>query len=142
MVSNIFVNLPVKDLEKTKEFFIKLGFTFNEKFTDKTAAAMVIGENIYAMLLTEEKFKGFTRKELVDAHKSTEVLVALSVENKEKVNEMTEKALAAGGNEPRPVYDYGFMFGRCFEDLDGHIWEVFWMDPEAAKNGPPDMKQL
>ncbi len=131
MGTKIFVNLPVKDLDKSKEFFAKLGFTFKPQFTDKNAACMVISEDIYAMLLVEPFFKTFIKKEISDAKKSTEVLLALSAESKEKVNEMLDKALAAGAREPREPQDQGFMYGRSFEDPDGHIWETFWMDPKA-----------
>jgi uncharacterized protein len=129
----IFVNLPVADLEKSMAFFTALGFKFNAQFTDETAASMVISEDIYAMLLTHDKFKQFTLKPIVDAHKSTEVLVCLAVENKGEVDDLAEKALKAGGKEPRPMQDYGFMIGRTFEDLDGHIWEIIWMDPSHVQ---------
>ena len=131
MGTKVFLNLPVKDLNKSKEFFAKLGFTFNPQFTDQNAACMVISEDNYAMLLVESFFKTFTKKEIADAKKSTEVLIALSAENKEKVDEMLGKALAAGAKEPRAPQDHGFMYGRAFEDPDGHIWEIFWMDPKA-----------
>ncbi|MDE1767431.1 MAG: VOC family protein [Thaumarchaeota archaeon] len=131
MGTKIFVNLPVKDLNKSKEFFAKLGFTFNPQFTDQNAACMIISEDNYAMLLVESFFKTFTKKEIVDAKKNTEVLIALSAENKAKVDEMLGKALAAGAKEPRAPQDHGFMYGRGFEDPDGHIWEIFWMDPKA-----------
>lgn len=133
MATKIFVNLPVKDLEKSMEFFKKVGYTFNEHFTDATAACMVISEDIYAMLLTEPKFKGFLPKEkqVADATKQTEVLIALSCDTKEKVHELADAAMNAGATEARPPEDLGFMFTRMFNDLDGHIWEVFWMDPAA-----------
>ena len=133
MASKIFVNLPVKDLEKTKEFFGKLGYTFNPQFTDENAACLVINENIFAMLLVESFFKTFTSKELVDAKKSTEVLVALSVDSRKEVDELVNKAIAAGGKEVREAQEYRFMYGRDFEDLDGHIWEIFWMDPNHVE---------
>jgi uncharacterized protein len=119
----------VKDLEKSMAFFKAIGFMFNPQFTDKTAACMVMTGDIYAMLLTHDKIKQFTKKDIADAHKTTEVLTALAVESKAKVHELTDKAIAAGATEPRPPQDYGFMFGRSFEDPDGHIWELFWMDP-------------
>lgn len=131
MGTKVFLNLPVKDLNKSKEFFAKLGFTFNPQFTDQNAACMVISEDNYAMLLVESFFKTFTKKEIADAKKSTEVLIALSAENKAKVDEMLGKALAAGAKEPRAPQDHGFMYGRAFEDPDGHNWEIFWMDPKA-----------
>ena len=129
MNTSIFVNLPVRDLEKAKEFFITLGYTFNPQFTDETAASLVISENIYAMLLTHEKFKQFTKKEIADSTRTTEVLLALSAESKEAVDTVFEKAIQAGGKEAREPEVYDFMYSRSFEDLDGHIWEIFWMDP-------------
>ena len=131
MSTKIFVNLPVKDLERSKAFFAKLGYSFNPQFTDDRAACMVISEDIYTMLLSEPFFKTFTRKEIADAAKTTEVLVALSADSKGKVDEMLRKALAAGAKEAREPMEHEFMYGRSFEDLDGHIWEVFWMDPSA-----------
>lgn len=133
MPTKIFVNLPVKDLERSKAFFTKLGYSFNPQFTDDNAACMVIGEDIYTMLLTEPFFKTFTKKDIADASKTTEVLVALSADSRGKVDEMLGKALAAGAREARASQEYDFMYGRSFEDLDGHIWEVFWMDPSAIK---------
>ncbi len=129
MDTKIFVNLPVKDLSRSMNFFKSLGFSFNQQFTDETAACMVISDDIYAMLLTHEKTKEFTRKEIADATKTTEVLVALSVENKDKVNELADSAIRSGGSKAREPEDYGFMFSRSFNDPDGHIWEVLWMDP-------------
>ncbi|MER2996699.1 VOC family protein [Pontibacter populi] len=128
MVTQIFVNLPVSDLKKSKDFFTKLGFSINEQFTDETAACVVISETIYAMLLTHDKFKMFTPKGISDATKTTEVLTALSVNSKDEVNKLVDEALAAGGTEARPTDDQGFMYGRAFNDPDGHIWEVFFMD--------------
>lgn len=133
MVSKIFVNLPVKDLDKSMAFFRAVGFSFNPQFTDKTAACMVMSNDIYAMLLTHDKIKQFTAKQIADAHKTTEVLTALAVESKARVNELVDKAIQAGSKEPRPPQDYGFMFGRSFEDPDGHIWELFWMDPAQVQ---------
>jgi predicted lactoylglutathione lyase len=132
VTTKIFVNLPVKDLERSKSFFEALGYTFNPKFTDETAACMVIADDIYAMLLTEPKFKQFTPKAIADASKSTEVLVALSMESRERVDALLGTALNAGGTEARAAEDHGFMYGRAFNDPDGHIWEIFWMDPKAA----------
>ncbi|MBI5389785.1 VOC family protein [Candidatus Woesearchaeota archaeon] len=132
MAKQIFVNLPVKDLKKAIDFFTKLGFTFNPEFTDQNATCMIIGENIFAMLLVEKFFKTFIQKEICDAKKSTEVLLALSVESRTKVDELMTWAINAGGREPRAPQDYGWMYGRAFEDLDGHIWEVFFMD-ETSK---------
>ena len=135
MISKIFVNLPVQDLDRSMTFFKAVGFSFNPQFTDKTAACMVMSDDIYAMLLTHEKVKEFTKKQIADAHKTLEVLTALAVESKAKVNEVTDKAIKAGGTEAYSPKDYGFMFTRSFEDPDGHIWEVFWMDPATVQNG-------
>ncbi|MCI0600502.1 MAG: hypothetical protein L0Y50_00100 [Beijerinckiaceae bacterium] len=132
-MSKIFVNLPVIDLDKSMAFFNAIGFSFNPQFSDKTAACMVMSEDIYAMLLTHPKIKQFTSKEIADARKTAEVITALAVESKAKVHELADKAIAAGAKEPRPPQDYGFMFARSFEDPDGHIWEVFWMDPAHAQ---------
>lgn len=131
MPKQIFVNLPVKNLDKSMAFFKALGFKFNAQFTDKTAACMVISDTIFAMLLTHAKFKEFTKKPIADAKKSTEVLIALSVDSKAHVKRYVEKAMAAGGKQARPAKDHGFMVEHAFEDLDGHIWEVFWMDPKT-----------
>ena len=133
MARKIFVNLPVKDLKKSMEFFIKLGYTFNAQFTDETAACMVIAEDIFAMLLTEAKFKGFTPNAICDARKSTEALVALSCDTRDQVDETVRKAVAAGGNTYNKPQDHGFMYGHGFQDLDGHIWEVFFTEPSAIK---------
>lgn len=134
MISKIFVNLPVRDLDKSISFFKQVGFSFNPQFTDQTAACMVMGEDIYAMLLTHPKVKEFTKKDIADSHKTTEVLTALAVESRAKVDEIAGKALKAGGVEAYPPKDYGFMFTRSFEDPDGHIWEVFWMDPAHVES--------
>src|SRR5215510_7590599 len=135
MAIQIFVNLPVKDLDRSKAFFAKLGYSFNPKFTDATAAFMVITEDIYAMLLTEPKFKEFTSQPIANAKEATEVLVCLSQESKAKVNEIVDAAVRAGAVEARPAMDHGFMFGRSFHDLDGHIWEIIWMDPRLRWSG-------
>jgi predicted lactoylglutathione lyase len=132
MNTKIFINLPVKDLQKTIAFFTKLGFTFNPQFTNEKATCMIINEEAYAMLLVEEFFKTFTPKALADARQSTEVLLAFSTDSREKVDEMINTALEAGGEEVRATQDLGFMYSRSFNDLDGHIWEIFWMDPNAA----------
>ncbi len=129
MATKIFVNLPVKDLNESIAFFTKLGFTFNPQFTDETATCMIVGEDIFVMLLTEAKFKTFTPKALSDATKATEVIVSLSAESREKVAEMIRKAVAAGGTTYNEPQDYGFMIQHGFQDLDGHIWEIVWMDP-------------
>lgn len=133
MKTKIFLNLAVKDLERTKGFFGALGFTFNAQFTDDNAACLVISEDIYAMLLKEEFFKTFTKKELVDATTATEAITALSAESRARVDELVALALAAGGTEYREPEDTGFMYGRGFADLDGHQWEFFWMDPAHVR---------
>jgi predicted lactoylglutathione lyase len=133
VTTKIFVNLPVKDLDRTKEFFGKLGFTFNAQFTNGEAACMVISEDIYAMLVTRDRFKDFTNKEIADATRTTEVLTTLALESRAKVDEMLNAALKAGGTEARPAEDHCFMYGRSFNDPDGHIWEVFHMDPSAIQ---------
>lgn len=135
MATQLFVNLPVKRLKQSIEFFTALGFTFNAHFTDDTATCMIVADNIFVMLLTEEKFKTFTPKPICDATKATEVLVALSCENREKVDELVRKAVAAGGTIYNQPQDHGFMYGHGFQDLDGHIWEVFYMDPTAVTQG-------
>ncbi len=136
MATKIFVNLPVKDLNRSKDFFTSIGFTINPQFTDDTAACVVISEDIYAMILTHAKFKEFTKKQIADATQTTEVLTCLTTDSKDKVNEMVDRAIAAGGTEARDPMDYGFMFGRSFNDPDGHIWEVMWMDMNAAPPQP------
>jgi hypothetical protein len=128
MGKKIFVNLPVKDLKKTMDFFSKLGFKFNPQYSNQNGACMIIEDNIFAMLLVEKFFKTFIKKEISDAKKTTEVLVALSVESREKVDKMVKLAVEAGGKEAREKQDYGWMYGRAIEDLDGHIWEIFYMD--------------
>lgn len=131
MARKMFVNLPVKDLSRSMEFFRQLGFEFNLQFTDETAACMVISEENYAMLLTHPKFQEFIPSTISDATKQTEVLVALSCESREEVGDLVQKALAAGGTTFSAPRDYGFMLQHAFQDLDGHIWEVFYMDMTA-----------
>ena len=133
MAIKIFVNLPVKDLTRSVEFFTKLGFGFDEQFTDETATCMIVSDDIFVMLLTEEKFQTFTPKKICDAGKFTEVLVCLSLESRANVEEMVAKAVAGGGatyNEPQ---DHGFMYAHGFQDLDGHIWELIYMESTAVK---------
>lgn len=134
MPTKIFVNLPVKDLNKSVSFFTSLGFLFNQQFTDETAACMIIADNIYAMLLIHEKFQEFTTKQIVDAHKSTEVLTCIAFEMKENVDILVDTALEYGATETTPAKDFGFMYNRSFNDLDGHIWEIIWMEPASIKN--------
>lgn len=131
MATKIFVNLPVNDLNKSIEFFTKLGFTFNPKFTDENATCMIIGENIFAMLVVQRFFKTFINKEISDATKTTEAIIALTTESREKVDELVYKAMKAGATASMPSQDHGWMYVKSFQDLDGHMWEVFYMD-EAA----------
>jgi predicted lactoylglutathione lyase len=127
----IFVNLPVKDLDKSKAFFFALGYTFDPRFTNEKGASMVIADgSIYAMLLTEAFFGTFTAKPIVQGKEATEVLLCLSCESREEVDSLVAKAVAAGGRAPRPPQDHGFMYGHGFEDLDGHIWELVYMVPQ------------
>lgn len=131
MASKIFVNLPVKDLKKSVDFFTKLGFTFNPQFTDESATCMIIGDNIFAMLLVEERFRDFTKKPISDAKKSTEVLLALDAESKDEVDDIVKKAVKAGGSVYADPMDHGWMYIHSFADLDGHQWEFAYMDESA-----------
>ena len=129
----IYVNLPVRDLDKTVDFFTKLGFTFNPQFTNKNATCMIINSNIYVMLLVERFFQTFTNKSICDTAKDTEVIIALTAKSREKVDEMVRMALEAGGTKPRPTQDHGWMYQRSFQDINGHLWEVIYMDEKALK---------
>ncbi len=129
----IFVNLPVNDLDASKKFFTELGYTINPQFSDENAASVVISDTIVAMLLTKPFYATFTKKEIADATQSSEVLICLSAESREKVDELVEKAVAGGGTVSDQVQDHGFMYGRSFDDLDGHTWEIMWMDPAAVQ---------
>lgn len=133
MATQIFVNLPVKNLNKSIDFFTQLGYTFNQQFTDETATCMIVSDTIYVMLLTEAKFQAFTPKAICDATKSTEVLVCLSCESRAGVDGMVSKAVAAGGTTYNEPQDHGFMYAHGFQDLDGHIWELIYMEPDAVK---------
>jgi predicted lactoylglutathione lyase len=133
MATEIFVNLPVKDLNKTVAFFTALGFSFNPQFTDEKATCMIVGDNIFVMLLVEEFFKTFIQKEISDATKSTEVIIAISTDSKEKVDDMVDKVIKAGGQSPKPPQDYGWMYYRQFEDINGHLWEIMYTDKEAMQ---------
>ncbi len=133
MPIKIFVNLPVKNLERSVEFFSKLGFSFDKQYTDETATCMVVNEDIFVMLLTEEKFQTFTPKQICDTGKYTEVLVCLSLESRSKVDQMVAKAIAGGGSTYNEAKDHGFMYAHGFQDLDGHIWELVYMDPTEVK---------
>ena len=134
MSRKLFVNLPVRDLSRSMEFFAKLGFEFNPKFTDDKAACMILSSEAYVMLLTEPFFKTFTNNAICDTRTQTEGLFALSCESRAEVDALVEKALAAGGSRAMPSRDHGFMYFSTFYDLDGHHWEVLWMDPAAVNN--------
>ena len=138
MSTQIFVNLPVADLDKSIGFFTQLGFKFNSQFTNQNATCMIVDENIFVMLLVKPFFKSFIKKEISDATKTTEVLMGISAESRAEVDKMFAAVIKAGGKEARKVEDHGWMYGRSFEDLDGHIWEVICMDeskmPEEMKN--------
>lgn len=132
MATRIFVNLPVKDLKKSMTFFTQLGFTFNSQFTDDKAACMIISENIFAMLLTEPFFETFTKKEICNAQISTEVLLALDAESRGKVESLVKSAVAAGGSVYMEPQDHGWMYQHSFADLDGHQWEILYIDESAV----------
>ncbi len=129
----LFVNLPVRDLDRTVEFFSQLGFRFNPQFTDATATCMLVGEDAFVMLLVEPRFRDFTKKRIADTASSSEGIFALSAGSRAEVDEFAEKALALGGTKAMEPVDHGFMYGRSFYDLDGHHWEIFWMDPAAME---------
>jgi uncharacterized protein len=132
-ITGLFVNVSVKDLDRTKEFWTLLGFSFEPKFTDKNAACMIITREMNVMLLTEEFFQGFSKKPIPDPSQGPEAILALSVGSRQEVDAYGDKALACGGSRANAPYDHGFMYGRSFLDPDSHMWEVFWMDPK----GPP-----
>jgi predicted lactoylglutathione lyase len=132
----LFLNLPVKDLDASVAFFTKLGFAFDPKFTDESATCMIVSEQAYVMLLVEPRFAEFTTKPVADAATTTEALVCVSADSREGVDQFADAALAAGGTPAKDPQDYGFMYGRSFNDLDGHHWEVMWMDPQAVEQGP------
>jgi predicted lactoylglutathione lyase len=132
----IFVNLPVADLPRAVAFYEAVGAVKNPQFSDHTAACMVLSETIHVMLLTHDKFRQFTPKRIADSRETTEVLICLSAESREAVDGTLDKAAGAGGRaDPGPKQDYGCMYGRSFEDPDGHIWEVMWMDVAAMQAG-------
>jgi predicted lactoylglutathione lyase len=136
MPTQIFVNLPVKDLDRSVEFFTRLGYRFNPQFTDETATCMIVSDTIHVMLLTEAKFRTFTPKEICDATRATEVLITLSAESREAIDETVRKAVAAGGSTYSEANDLGFMYQHGFQDPDGHIWELVHMDPSAVEPLP------
>src|SRR6476619_5175225 len=132
----LFVSIPVADLERTKAFFAQLGFTYNPKFTDGTAACMLVGEDAFVMLLSRERFAEFAKLPIADPTTHTLALYCFSVSSREEVDTVSAAALAAGGSEADDAEDHGFMYSRSFFDLDGHGWQVMWMDPAAAEQGP------
>jgi predicted lactoylglutathione lyase len=136
MNKQIFVNLPIKNMERSQAFFKSLGYSFNPQFTNDQGACMVVSDSIYVMLLVEPFFQTFTKKPISDASKSTEVLVCLSCESRAEVDELVRKAVAAGGKTPNAPQDHGFMYGHGFEDLDGHLWELAYMDMSAVPPQP------
>lgn len=127
---HIFVNLLVKDLNKTKEFFTSIGFEFNEQYSDDKAACLVIGENIYAMLLLEQFFQSFTNQPVTDTETSREVIIAISADSRVQVDEIVTKAIEAGGKPANDPMDHGFMYSWSFQDVDGHLWEVLYMEQQ------------
>lgn len=133
MATNIFVNLPVQNLSRSMEFFKQLGYTFNPQFTDQNAACMVISENIYAMLLMKDFFKTFVTKDIADTSKVVGAIICLSADSRAAVDSLVDKALKAGATKTKDPQDFGFMYGRSFQDLDGHHWEVMWMDPQHVQ---------
>ncbi|MFF8353591.1 VOC family protein [Streptomyces chartreusis] len=134
----LFLNIPVADLERSKAFFAKLGFDFNPKFTDETAACMLVGEQAFVMLLSREKFAEFAKLPMADPTTHTLALYCFSVSSRDEVDAVSAAALSAGGSEADGPEDYGFMYSRSFFDLDGHGWQVMWMDPAAAEQGPAE----
>ena len=135
----LFVNMPVADLERSKAFFAKLGFTYNPAFTDENAACMLVGEQAFVMLLTREKFSEFAKLPIADPRTHTSALYCFSVASRDEVDSVSAAALAAGGTEVDDAEDFGFMYSRSFFDLDGHGWQVMWMDPAAAERGPAEV---
>ncbi len=129
----VFVNLPVKDLQRSKDFFGKLGFEFNPQFSDHNAACMILSEQGFVMLLDATYFKTFTKREIADSTKVSEGLIALSCESRAEVDELVKIAMENGGTAAMPTMDHGFMYGHSFYDPDGHHWEVIWMDPSAIQ---------
>lgn len=132
---SIFINLPVKDVNKSTIFFQALGFEFNQQFTTENTASMIISDNIFVLIMVEERFKEFSKKEIVDANTSAEAIFCLSAESRDQVDELVNKALSSGGKSWNAPQDHGFMYGWGFHDLDGHIWEIAYMDESAINQG-------
>ena len=137
----IFVNIPVKDLLASVAFFRALGFDFDERFTDESCACMVVSDRAYVMLLEESRFTDFTTKPVADARSSTESILCVSADSREAVDAFADAALEAGASRAREPMDHGFMYARSFHDLDGHLWEIMWMSPEAVEQGPSEVAQ-
>jgi uncharacterized protein len=132
MATKIFVNLPVKNLDASIAFFTQLGYTFNPQFTNEKATCMIISDDIYVMLLVEEFFQSFIPTQIADTSTTTESIICLSADSKQQVDEMISKAVAAGATTYRDPQDHGFMYGHSYRDLDGHLWEIMWMDVNAV----------
>lgn len=132
MARQIYINLPVKNIERTRAFYSALGFSFNPQFSNDQAICMIVSDDIYVMLLVESFFQTFINRPIADATRTTQVLLALSCNSRAEVDDMVAKALAAGGSAPMPVQDLGFMYSHDFEDPDGHVWEPMYMDPNAV----------
>jgi predicted lactoylglutathione lyase len=137
----IFINLPVEDLSVSKSFFERLGFEFDPKFTNDSCACLIVSEQAYVMLLDKARFADFTTKPIADPRATTEAILCVSAPSREGVDSLADAALAAGGSGAMEPMDHGFMYGRSFNDPDGHHWEVMWMSPEAVAEGPADMAQ-
>ncbi len=137
----IFVNVPVADLAASKTFFAKLGFAFDDNFSDENAASMIVNDQAFVMLLSRERFADFTKKPIADARETTETILCVSADSRDEVDRFADSALAAGGSASGEPQDFGFMYGRSFQDLDGHNWEVMWMSAEAVEGGPADMTE-
>lgn len=135
MSTKLFLNLPVKDLNRSVGFFERLGFSFDPNFTDESATCMIVDDGVFVMLLTEPFFGTFTRKGVADANSTTEAITCLGLESRQRVDELVDAAFAAGAGTANEAMDEGFMYLRSFQDLDGHIWEVTWMDPEQMVPG-------
>jgi predicted lactoylglutathione lyase len=135
----IFINLPVRDLAASMAFFRALAFDFDPKFTDESCACMVVSDQAYVMLLAESRFADFTTKPIADARTSTEAILAVSAPSRDCVDTFADAALQAGASHAGEPMDHGFMYGRSFHDLDGHLWEVMWMSPDAVERGPAEM---
>ena len=136
----LFVNIAVENLDRSVEFFTRLGFEFDPRFTDESGTCMVIAEDAYAMLLVKPRFSDFTKKEIVDSTAQTEAILAVAADSREEVDQLADAALAGGATQANDPMELGFMYGRSFNDPDGHLWEVFWMDPKAVEEGPQAME--